>query len=544
MSAVRDKWFWGIVTLLIACIPCFPVVDVLLHIGKDSDGTWQHLSETVLFGYLTNTLILAVSVSALTLIIGVGGAWLVTMCDFPGRKCLSVSLLLPLAIPTYITAYAAADLLQFAGPVQTFLRDTFSWTKGDYWFPEVRSLYGAICVLSFGLYPYVYLAGRAAFQDQPKDIFDSVKVLGHGPWSGFYRISLPMAWPAIAAGMLLVVMETLAEFGAVEYCAVDTFSTGIYRTWMSHGSVTAAAQLSACLIGIVLIFQLCDSLLRGRKRFHSLRTIRKSGPIYRLTGSKAIAAVILTSFPVVFGFLLPLLVFAHKTLTHGDQRTIELVTTFGKNSLIVGVIASTVAVILAFASVYAVRLRPSPISQFANKVSGLGYSIPGSVIAVGCLAPFFWFEELVQSVSIFAFDYDPGFWITGTILALILGYQCRFLAISLGFISAGITRVPLSLDQASRSLGNGSLMTLFRVHYPLLKPTLIYTGILVFVDILKELPITLILQPFNFQTLAVRVHQLASDERLEEASTGVLAIITAGLISVIFLTRFTDRSHR
>ena len=245
----------------------------------------------------------------------------------------------------------------------------------------------------------------------------------------------------------------------------------------------------------------------------------------------------------MFGFLLPLLVFAHKTFTHGDQRTIELVTTFGKNSLIVGVIASTVAVILAFASVYAVRLRPSPISQFANKVSGLGYSIPGSVIAVGCLAPFFWFEELVQSVSIFAFDYDPGFWITGTILALILGYQCRFLAISLGFISAGITRVPLSLDQASRSLGNGSLMTLFRVHYPLLKPTLIYTGILVFVDILKELPITLILQPFNFQTLAVRVHQLASDERLEEASTGVLAIITAGLISVIFLTRFTDRSH-
>ncbi|MEM8993716.1 MAG: iron ABC transporter permease [Acidobacteriota bacterium] len=522
-----------------------PVVAVLARLGAPSGGLWTHLASTVLPRYVANTLWLALGVSLLTVTVGVGTAWLVTLCRFPGQRVLRWALLLPLAIPAYLSAYAYTDLLQFAGPVQTWLRATFEWTAQDYFFPQVRSLPGAAVILSLALYPYVFLAARTAFLEQSVCVLEVSRTLGVGPWASFYRVALPLARPSIIAGLALVLMETLAEFGAVQYCAVDTFATGIYRTFTlpDRHALTAAAQLSSCLLVLIALLLAVEAAARRSARFHHLSIRHRRLPSWRLHGVRGFAALVACAAPVALGFAVPLGLFVAKSLRAGDARAAEIFTVFGRNSLVLGVVSAVLAVALAMAVAFGQRLRSTPGNRLMARAAGIGYAIPGAVVAIGVLGPLAWLEKSLGGPLGRAFDVELGLILSGSAVALLYGYQTRFLAVSLNFLQAGLTRMKPSLDHAARTLGAGPSRMLARVHVPMLRSTWLAAGLLVFVDVIKELPATLILQPFNFKTLAVRVYQLASDERLDEASTGALAIILVGLLPVILLSRMLDRSR-
>lgn len=523
--------------LLIALLIATPILAVFSSIFFDSEGVWQHLYETVLATYVWNTLLLGLGVGVLTLLVGTATAWVVTLCDFPGKRLLSWALLLPLAIPTYLAAYAYTDLLQVSGPVQTWLRAQTGWEPHDYWFPEMRSLPGAIMLFGLVLYPYVYLAARAAFLEQSVCVLEVGRTLGLNPWQSFLRIALPLARPSLVAGASLVLMETFAEFGAADYCAVDTFATGIYRTWLSRGSLTAAAQLAACLLMFVAVLIVLERISRRQARHHHTTYRYRQLPTWRLRGVRAALAMTLCSLPVLLGFAIPLFFFVWLTWKAGDARAREIFWELGRNTLLLALVASLLCVALALLIAFGKRLWPILTIRAAAGVAGLGYAIPGGVVAVGILMPAVWLDHQIADLREYFWETPADLILTGTIVAVIFGYQVRFMAVALNMIESGLTRVRGSLDDAARILGASSARLLFRVHLPLLRASLLGGMLLVFVDVMKELPATLLLRPFDFDTLAVRVYQLASDERLPEASTGALAIILVGLIPVYLLSR-------
>lgn len=531
----------GLITLFVAS----PVLVIAASLGADTGGLWAHLASTVLPEYLRNTALLATGVAVTTVIIGVGTAWLVTLCRFPGRSLLRWALLLPLAIPTYLNAYAYTDLLQFSGPVQTWLRTTFDWSRGDYWFPQIHSVSGAILVLALGLYPYVYLAARTAFLEQSVCALEVGRTLGLGPWHNFFRVALPLARPSIIAGLTLVLMETLAEFGAVQYFGVNTFATGIYRIHnqpFPH-ALTAAAQLAACLLVLVALLIGIESLARRSARFHNTSTRYRDLPSWQLRGPRATLATALCALPVIWGFGIPVLLFMTRNLQRGDTLARAKFLEFGRNSLVLAAVASVLAVVLAILLAISERLHSTPLHRFLTRLSGIGYAIPGSVIAIGILVPLYWADHRLSAMIERLFGFSPGLLLGGSLLAIIYGYQTRFLAVSLNFVQAGLTRIKPSLDGAARTLGATPVRMIRSVHLPMLRGSLTAAGLLVFVDVIKELPATLILCPPNFQTLAMRVYNLAKDERLAEASTGALAIIVIGLLPVLLLSRMLDHSR-
>ncbi|MCH2201767.1 MAG: iron ABC transporter permease [Fuerstiella sp.] len=536
----RRRSVWPVLCWTFTTLLSVPLLSILWSVTKDSEGVWQHLSETVLGDYIANTLLLAVGVSTGTALIGVSTGWIVTNCRFPLSRILRWALLLPLAIPTYLSAYALTDLFQFSGPAQTWFRELSGCEHGDYWFPEVRSLPGAITILTFGLYPYVYLAASTGFSSQSASVTEASRTLGIGPWERFFRLALPLARPAIFAGLVLVLMETLAEFGAVDYCAVDTFSTGIYRTWISRGSHTAASQLSVCLLGIAGLVFFSEMIARQSARFHhSTQRTRMAEPAV-LGRAKGYAVTVLCLTPICIGFLLPVGRFIALTISRGDSRAAELLGGLITNSLLVASLAMVVTVFTGLLLACIRRATSSPVTRTAVQIAGMGYAIPGGVIAIGVLGPIWYLEDLaVEFIEQFT-NKDPGLFLSGTLLAVLMGYMVRFLAIPLNVIGAGFTRIPSTMDHAARTLGSSQVGVLRRVHLPLLRGSLVSAALLVFVDVLKELPATLILRPFDFDTLAVRVYHLASDERLSEASTSALAIVVAGLIPVVLLTRMMD----
>ncbi len=540
----RGRWTTAAVALVTAVVAT-PLIVVVAHVGADSGGLWPHLASTVLPKYIHNTVWLALGVAALTSLFGVATAWAVTLCRFPGQRWFRWALLLPLAIPTYLGAYAYTDLLQFSGPLQSALREAFGWSRGDYWFPQVRSLEGAIVILSLGLFPYVYLATRTAFLEQSVCVLEVGRTLGLGPWQSFFRIALPLARPSIFAGLSLVLMETLAEFGAVQYCAVDTFATGIYRTFTLPNShaLTAAAQLSACLLLLIGLLIAAEAYARRSVRFHHTSSRHRQLPTWQLSGTRAVLAFCTCALPVLCGFVVPMGIFLLKTLRGGDTRAAEMFLTLGRNSFVLGAIASVTAVVLALLVAFGRRWHDHPLNRFMARLAGIGYAIPGAVIAIGVLIPMTWVDLQLQPLVRWLFDSRSGFLLSGTLVAMLYGYQTRFLAVSLSLLQAGLTRLRPSLDDAARSLGASPLSMLRRVHLPMLRGTLLAAALLVFVDVVKELPATLILRPFGFDTLAVRVYQLASDERLDEASSGALAIILIGLLPVVVLSRMLDRSR-
>ncbi|MEO0476683.1 MAG: iron ABC transporter permease, partial [Planctomycetota bacterium] len=383
---------WTLLCVVISVIVALPVLVVLYSLTQDSRGEWSHLAQTRLPGYLWNTAIIAVCVCAISAAVGTATAWLVTTCEFPGRRFLAWALILPLAVPAYLAAYAYTDLFQFAGPVQTWLRDTFAWQRGDYWFPDLRTRSGAILILSATLYPYVYLAARTAFIEQSACSLEVARTLGRGPWRAFLSVALPLARPSIAAGTALVLMETLADFGAVDYCAVDTLATGVYHTWRSLENPTAAAQLASMLLGIVVLAIAIEMIARHRAKHHQLSTRHLHIKRQQLGFVGSLGALSVCTLPLFAGFVLPAGVFLQMALTTENERAAEIAIDHGKNSLMLASIACVAAVILAVLVAYAHRLSRGPVTAFAARLAGMGYALPGTVLGLGLLIPLLWLD--------------------------------------------------------------------------------------------------------------------------------------------------------
>ena len=544
LAAARQWTPWAVPALLIAVVLSVPTLAVVASVFTPAGEVWQHLLATVMGEYVRNTVLLALGVGAGVLLIGVATAWLVTMCRFPGRATCEWALLLPMAMPAYIVAYTYTDLLQFSGPVQTSLRAWFGWRRGDYPFPEIRSLEGAIFVMALTFYPYVYLLARAAFLQQSANLFEASRALGHGPWRSFFGVALPLARPGIAAGVALALMETLADFGTVQYFAVDTFTTGIYRTWFGMGSLPAAGQLAAVLLLVVLLVLALERLLRGRARFHHAAHGARPLPPATLSPPRAAAALAACLLPIALGFLVPAAALVHLTLTRGDVRAGAIFGQLAANSFLLAGTTALVAVLVATVLAYALRVAPSPLTLFATRVAVLGYAVPGAVIAVGTLIAFGALDRIADAWVRATTGASVGLLLSGTIVALVLAYLVRFLAAAFNAVEASLTRITPTLDEAPRSLGHGPTSTLLRVHLPLMRGGLLTGAMLVFVDVMKELPATLVVRPFNFDTLAIRVYNLAADERLAEASTAALTIVLVGLLPVIALSVAIARSRR
>ena len=536
---------WTAIVSAIALLIATPVLFVLSSVFTDAQEIWSHLAATVLPDYILNSLWLMLGVGSGVLVIGVGTAWLVTMCQFPGSRQFEWGLLLPLAAPAYLLAYTYTDILDFYGPVQTGLRALFGWSSArDYWFPDVRSVVGAIAMLILVLYPYVYLLARVAFLEQSVCTLEASRSLGCGPWRSFFTVALPLARPSIMAGLALALMETLNDFGTVQYFGVNTFTTGIYRTWFGLGERVGAAQLAAFLMLFILALIVLERWSRQQARYYQAGSHYQQLPQYELKFGRAILAGIACSLPVLLGFLVPALFLLQMTLKHSDQTLNQSFWELANHSFILAIATAGVAVLVSLIMAYGERLRSNLGMNAAVRIASMGYAIPGSVIAVGVLIPFGRFDNTLDSWMRSTVGISTGLLLSGTITALVFAYLVRFLAVAFGAVESSLNKIRPSLDDASRSLGHTATGTLVRVHAPLMWGGMLTAAMLVFVDVMKELPATLVIRPFNFDTLAVRVYQYASDERLIEASAPALTIVLVGIIPVIFLSWRIAQSRR
>ena len=534
-----------LVGLTVALLAGLPVASVGLNLfAGGTSATWGHLSSTVLPEYIANSLWLCLGVGVGVGVVGVTTAWLTAMHDFPGRRVFEWTLVLPLAVPAYVMAYVYTDFLQFVGPVQTFLRDSFGWEHGDYWFPDIRTLPGAIVMFVCVLYPYVYLLARTAFLERASGMLEAARTLGMGPWRAFFAVSLPLARPAIVAGIALALMETLADYGTVAYFAVNTFTTGIYRAWFSLGDRVAAAQLAAMLLAFVLFLLTVERISRGRARYHNTTGRNRPMAGARLKGLAAGLAILACVLPLLLGFILPAGLLLKMALTEGDAQFGERFLTLSRNSFVLAGATAAIGVLLALLLAYGARLAKNGLASGLNRLVGLGYAVPGAVIAVGVLIPVTRLDNWLAGQWQAWFDYNPGLLLTGGIAALIYAYLVRFLAVALHTVESSLGKITPSMDDAARSLGLGQGETMRRVHVPMLRGSLLTAGLLVFVDVMKELPATLVMRPFNFDTLATQAYTLASDERLAEASTAALAIVVVGLLPLIALSRQVSAARR
>lgn len=534
LSGRPDAWTAGV--LLLALLLMLPVLVVASFLVTPSGDVWRHLLDTVLAEYLLHSLWLMLGVGVGVLLIGVPLAWLVSTCDFRGRRALEWALLLPLAMPAYILAYTWTGLTDFAGPIQTGLRDTFGWSYGDYWFPEIRSLPGAALVLSLVLYPYVYLLARAAFLEQAHNVLEVARTLGLGSREALLRVALPLARPAIVTGLMLALMETLADYGTVQYFGVTTFTTGIFRTWFGLGDPAAAAQLSAVLMGAVLLLILVERLSRRQARYHHAGQHRATPPRRRLGPGKTLLALTVALLPVLFGFLIPAGRLALWAVTEREWLNAEFAGLV-LNSLRVALMAAGLVLVMALTLAYGARLRPTPVVRAGVRLSGMGYAVPGTVIAIGVMLPLAAADHQLDAWLRSVFGVGSGLLLSGTLVALLLAYAVRFMAVGLNTLEAGLGRIRASMDLAARSLGERPAGVIRRIHLPMLRTSLFTALLMVFVEVLKELPATLILRPFNFNTLAVRAFELASDERLAEAAAPALCIVVVGMLPVLLLAR-------
>lgn len=469
--------------------------------------------------------------------IGVGTAWLVTMCRFWGSKWFEWGLLLPLAAPAYLLAYSYTEMLDYFGPVQSSLRSLFGWTSySDYWFPEIRSLWGAAVMLLLVLYPYVYLLARVAFLEQSVCTIEASRCLGCNPWQSFFTVALPLARPAIAAGVALALMETLNDLGTVEYFGVNTFTTGIYRTWLGMGQRSAAAQLAAFLMVFVLILIVLERRSRSAAQYYSTSRATERMTPFQLSWGRGLLALVACLLPILLGFIIPALYLIQLTLNNLDTVYDGDFGDLARHSFILACITAIAGVIVSLLMAYGQRLEPNWGMKTAVRIAAMGYAIPGSVIAVGVLIPVAGLDNIIDRWMRSTFNISTGLLLSGTIFALVFAYLVRFLAVAFGSVESSLHKISPSLDDASRSLGYGSTSTLWKIHTPLLSGGLLTSAILVFVDVMKELPATLVIRPFNYDTLAIRVYQYASDERLAEAAAPALAIVLVGIVPVILLS--------
>lgn len=528
---------WSLGALLIAGLVLLPILAVLWIALRPTENVWPHLIATVLPGYLANTFLLMAGVGVLTGVAGTGAAWLVTMYRFPGVRWLSWLLLLPLAVPAYVGAYALVDFLDYSGPVQVMLRELFGWQSArDYWFPDIRSRMGAVLVLSAALSPYVYLLARTAFREQSGGAHEVARALGASPWGVFLRVGLPLARPAIVAGMALAMMETVNDFGVVDYFAVQTLTTGIFTTWLAGGNAGGAAQIAAVILALVVLLVAVERASRRRgRRDAGARQHRLVVPQH-LPGWRGYLAAGLCLVPVLAGFVLPISLMGHHALISVGRTSPGL----GRalfNTVVTAGGAAVLTVTAAIFLVYGVRLSGRALPRMILPLTGIGYAAPGAVLAVGILLPLARFDHMIADAVEALTGRDPGLLITGTAVAVIYAYFIRFFAIGQGAVDAAFTRISPTLPMAARSLGRTAGGALREVYLPLMRGTVGTALLLVFVDGAKELPATLLLRPFNYQTLAIRVHERASLENLTDAAPAALLVTLVGMVAVGLLAR-------
>jgi iron(III) transport system permease protein len=542
-AALRHRRTWpelllGAGAIMTGLCLAMPVVTILALALFPAENIWPELMATALPGYVWRTLVLMAGVGAFTFVIGTATAWLVTMTRFPGRRVFQWALMMPLAAPAYIVAYAYVDFLSYAGPVQTLLREAMGWkAPGDYRFPEIRSMGGAILIFALVLYPYVYLTARASFMRQSRAPLDVARTLSRTAWGAFFAVALPLARPAIAVGVSLAMMECLNDLGAVQFFGVRTLSLGIYTTWLAQGNLGGAAQIAAVMLVFVLALLWIER--HGRRAQSFAPSSRRNQPAtrYRLAGWRALAAWLACFLPILLGFIVPALILLNFALSRYGGTALDEFLRAAGHSLLLASLAAVIATLLGLCLAYAARLIGSGTAKLAIRLASLGYALPGTVMAIGVLVPLALFDNALDGFMRQRFGVSTGLLLSGSIAAITYAYVARFLAISFGSLESGLQRVTPSLAAAARTLGRGPLAAMREVHLPLLRPALVSAALLVFVDCMKELPATLILRPFDFETLATMVFALASLDQLEESALPALTIVAAGVIPVILLSR-------
>ncbi len=528
--------FWRWASRLLAVSVLVPLAVILASWATVDADTWSHLGSTVLPLLLRNTAFLIVGVALGTLLLGVPLAWLTAMCEFPGRRLLDWALMLPFALPAYVLAFVFVGVMDFSGPVQGVVRGLFGLPPA--WSFEVRNTLGVIVVMTLVLYPYVYMLARVSFLGQGRNAYEAARSLGRGPWAAFYHVSLPMARPGIIAGLSLALMEALADFGAVAVFNYDTFTTAIYKAWFGFFDLQSAAQLASILLTIVLVALVVERRYRARARFtdnghNGRRRIR-------LYGGHALAAS-------AFGWLVFLLAFAApvlQLLSWGwqsigdiDARYVGLF----MHTLSLGVMAGVLTVVAAFVLAYANRYHADTSTAVSVRIGTLGYALPGSVRAVGGMLSLTWIDNRFADAVQWLTGADIGLLLSGSVIALLMAYFARFLAVAYGPVDSSLERISPSIRDAARSLGAGQWETVRRVYLPMLRPGLLTAGLLVLVDVMKEMPATLLLRPFGWDTLAVRIYELTSEGEWERAAVPAVALLVVGLLPVILLVRRSAR---
>jgi iron(III) transport system permease protein len=527
---------WTIFAAVLAGIVLLPIGTIIVLSLGSQQNIWPHLLHTVLPRAIADTSTLMAGVGALSLVLGTGAAWLVTMYRFPGRALLDRLLVLPLAMPTYIVAYCYVELLDYAGPVQQLLRALFGWHSArDYWFPEIRTLGGCVLVLSAVLYPYVYLSARASFAQQSVCVLEVARTLGQTPLGAFRSVAVPLARPALAAGVALVLMECLNDLGAAQYLGVQTLTVSIYTTWLQRSSLAGAAQIALVALLLVAALLLGERAARGGARVHHTTGRYRSIPFSDLKGWRALLVSAACSVPVIAGFILPLSVLLAQASTYLSEALMIDFWRAVRNSVSVAGAAAITTVAVGLALVYARRLTGNALVRFVVPIASLGYALPGTVLALGLLLPLAALDNAADALLRSSFGLSSGLLLSGSLFVIVLAYTVRFLAISLGSLEAGFEKLSPNLDAVARTLGETAFSSLLRVHVPLLVPALGAAALLVFVDGMKELPATLLLRPFNFETLATHAYSYAALEQFERASLGALTIVLIGLVPVLLL---------
>ncbi|MBT8458092.1 MAG: iron ABC transporter permease [Boseongicola sp.] len=531
---------WSIGACVIAALVLLPILSVLWIAANPVENIWPHLMATTLPRYLGNTLVVMASVAVLATVVGTVTAWLVVMYRFPGRRLLEWALLMPLAVPGFLGAYALVDFLDYSGPVQTGLREMFGWQSAqDYLFPDIRSLSGAIFVLAVSLYPYVYLLARAGFREQSGAAHDVARALGADGFKRFWRVGLPLARPAIVAGTAIVMMETVNDFGTVDFFGVQTLTTGVFSVWLEAGNAGGAAQIATLILALIFALVALEKISRRKAKFHRMARQDREATATVLEGAKGWLATALCVLPFLAGFVVPVLVMLGHAITKPDRWFAPGLFQAFANTVLIGGIAAIVTVAGAVFMVYGVRLSGRALPRMVLPVTTIGYAAPGAVLAIGLLIPLAALDNAVADGVLAVTGWDPGLILTGGTVVLVYAYSVRFFAIGQGAADAAMGRVAPSLPLAARTLGQSAGGALAKIYLPLIRGSIATALLLVFVDCVKELPATLLLRPFNFNTLATRSYEQASLERIADAAPSALLIICVSLVAVIFVARST-----
>jgi len=539
-----SSWGWVLLVLPIIVLVLLPLISIVIMSFTPSENIWPHLISTILPRSIRDTFLLMSGVGILSLIIGTGTAWLVTMYQFRGRTFFEWALLLPLAMPTYMMAYCAVDLLEYSGPIQTGIRSLFGFQDArDYWFPNIASMPGAILVLSLVLYPYVYLAARASFIQQSVCVLEVARTLGRTPMGAFWSVGLPLARPALIAGLVLALMECLNDYGAVAYFGIETLTASVYSTWQERSNLGGAAQIATLMLLVIIVLLYVERRARSEQKYFQTTGYNRDLPVIHLTGWQETFAFISCALPFILGFALPFYI-----LLSASFRFIDFVwtTEFWRAagySVLLASLTAVIAVSVALIIAYGKRVTAHPILKPIGSLAGTGYAIPGAILAIGILIPLAAFDNIVDDFMRSYFGISTGLLLSGSLFALLFAYLVRFLAISLGTIEAGFHKISPNLDGAARTLGQNSIGGFRLVLLPIMRPSVAAAALLVFVDTMKELPATLLLRPFNFDSLATLVFEFASREEFEEAGLAGLTIVAFGLIPLLLLNRTVSTSR-